>query len=66
MKLPTMYIATTQKGTESLSYAAACIVFEICIRESLPCRVFKIEFDVETNAFETASEITGDLAARIV
>lgn len=40
--------------------------FKTLVEKGVPVRVIKIEFDVETGAFETASEITADLAVRMV
>jgi hypothetical protein len=40
----------------------AQIVFNTAYGESLPCRAVVAEFDVETGAYETGREVTGDFA----
>lgn len=67
MKLPTQYIIITDdedRVTPELNFAVA--YFKQYADMSASCRVFKLEFDVETNDFETASEITADLIASLI
>lgn len=67
MFLPTVYItvadspdlgigsacaATDDRARAYTDYAAAAV-------EAIPSRVFRLEFDAETNALETSREVTG-------
>ncbi len=67
MKPTSQYIVTTPHGPFELDRHDLVIkFFNTFVNNGVPVRVFRLDFDVETNAFETASEITADLAARLV
>jgi hypothetical protein len=67
MNTPTTYTVLTHYNGEwhpraFTSKQLAQIVFNTAIGDSLLCRVLVNEFDVETGAYETGREITGDFA----
>ncbi len=67
MILATQYFVQTAHGPMPADcIEQAALHFDELTADGVPVRVFKLEFDVETNAFETAREITGDFAERLV
>lgn len=67
MFLPTVYITVVyfpdlgigSAGDATDDRAQAYTDYEAAANEAIPSRVFRLEFDVETNALETSREITG-------
>lgn len=61
MNMPTTYIILTETGVDrTASMNKAFEMFVQFYRSFEPCRVIKIEFDVETGAHEASCEMTGD------
>ena len=68
MKLPTIYFVVAEYNTLGLAldqgFQDESDMIDQCCRhheDDEQYRVFKIEFDVSSNVFETASEITEDV-----
>ncbi|MBA86110.1 MAG: hypothetical protein CML69_15460 [Rhodobacteraceae bacterium] len=73
LKLPTIYVVVTNFAEVGIGSAGdACTdrddaydQFAECVEQGQPARAFVLEFDVETNAFEVAREITDELQAEL-
>lgn len=71
MRLPTFYIVATEypnlglgsAGDITADWNTAYDQYAESVMDRQPTRVFVLDFDTETNAFETAREVTDEFQA---